>query len=39
MEGNLDIKMQQGIIGYEVQREYPTLYYQGGFKNLKTNYS
>ena len=32
-----DIKTQEGIIGYEVPRQYPAQYYREGYKNLKMN--
>ena len=35
-EGNLDVKIQEGVIGYEIPRQYPAQYFWEGYTNLKT---
>ena len=36
-EGNLDVKIREGIIEDEVPRQYLAQHYWEGYKNLKTN--
>ena len=38
-EDNLDVEIEEGIIRYEVPKQYSIQYYWEGDKNLKTNLS